>query len=72
MASSACTLAKRALVSVIIALGHAYQIATNINREEADESILKAYRRAHGPMGPMGPWALAFAWGRCARKCTAA
>ena len=46
MAASACLLAKRALVTVILSLGRAYQIIVNINRQSADEQILKAYRRA--------------------------
>ncbi len=45
MASSNHLLTKRVLVTVILALGHAYQIAGNINRDAADEQILKAYKR---------------------------
>ena len=45
MASSNNLLTKRVLVTVILALGHAYQIAVNINRDAADEQILKAYKR---------------------------
>ena len=38
-------MAKRAFVSVILALAHAYKLVANINRDSDDASILKMYRR---------------------------
>ena len=41
MASSRILVAKRALVSVILALAHAYKLVADINRDSDDVSILK-------------------------------
>lgn len=46
MASSAILVAKRAFVSVLLALGCAYRLAFTINRDSDDADILRAYRRA--------------------------
>ena len=46
MASSALLLAKRAFVSVLLALGCAYKLAFSITRDSDDADILKACRRA--------------------------
>ena len=45
MASSAILVAKRAFVSVLLALGCAYRLAFTINRDSDDADILRAYRR---------------------------
>ena len=43
MAASAYLLAKRAFVSVILVLGSAYKIAVDINRDAAEDEIIKAF-----------------------------
>ena len=45
MGCSAHTTAKRAFVSVILALARAYQLIVDVNRDSDDVPILKAYRR---------------------------
>ena len=45
MACSPLAIAKRAFVSVLLALAAAYNIAVNVTRDSADEDLLKAYRR---------------------------
>ena len=45
MPTSAATLAKRALVSVILRLAVAYLITLAVNRDSPDERITAAYRK---------------------------
>jgi len=45
MASSPYLLAKRAFVSVILALCSAYHTATTVNRDSDDKDLLRLYRR---------------------------
>ena len=45
MATSRVLVAKRAFVSVILALAHAYKLVANINRDSTDDMVLRAYKR---------------------------
>ena len=60
MAHSALTVATRALISVILSLARAYEIAVTVNRDSDATAILKGYRRvllkAHPDQG--GRWPL--------------
>ena len=45
MAASAVLLAKRALVSVLLALAATYELVLTVTRDSADADIVKAFRR---------------------------
>jgi len=45
MACSAYLLAKRALISVILALARIYKLEPDVNRESEDAQVTRAYRR---------------------------
>ena len=55
MPSSALTLAQRSLVSVLLSVASAYNVAVQVNRDSLPEELLKAYRsvvkKAHPDKG---------------------
>ena len=42
---SATTLAKRALVRLLLSLATAYRVRVNVNRESEDKAVVTAYKR---------------------------
>ena len=54
MGSSTHLLAKRAFISVILALARAYQLIVDVNRDSDDGPILKAFRRVALKAHPAG------------------
>ena len=53
MGSSTHLLAKRAFISVILALARAYQLIVDVNRDSDDVPIMRAFRRV-GPGTKLG------------------
>jgi hypothetical protein len=55
MVTTPTQLAKRALVSVLLALAAAYQVVLDINRESDDSSVKRAFRKVSRRLGGQAP-----------------